>query len=386
MKCPAKRSWPCSKWTKPMQNTALYIHIPFCKRKCAYCDFASFPERESTWAPYLLGLESEMKEAAQKYGRLPVSTVFIGGGTPSLLPSDAVMHLLAMTRARFSLDPDAEITVEANPCTVSEQKLRDYRDAGVNRLSLGMQAAQDSLLKMLGRIHHQTDVEQAVTWARKVGFTAINLDLMYALPGQTMADWVDTLKQATALNPTHLSCYSLIVEADTPLAQRIQSGELAEPDEALALNMQHGAARILLRRGFKRYEISNYALPGRECRHNIVYWTRGDYLGLGLSAHSLMDNERFANTDDLDAYLKGVREVSREIVDEKSAREEAIMLGTRMARGIDTGLLTGCTKAIDQLTALGLVEVNENRLALTDAGFDVHNAVVMKLVQGDEVQ
>lgn len=361
--------------------TSLYIHIPFCARKCAYCDFVSFPGREKQWAAYLLALEEEMKAAARAYGRLPLQTIFIGGGTPSLLDSDAVSHLLAMCRALFAPDPQAEITVECNPGTLSPEKLRDYRWAGVNRISLGMQAAQPRLLHTLGRIHNQGQVIQAVEWARQAGFDNINLDLMYALPGQSMADWVETLKAALSLSPQHLSLYSLILEPGTPLAAQVEAGALTLPGEDACLAMEHGAQRILARRGYARYEISNYAQPGRECRHNMTYWTRGDYLGLGLAAHSFMGGARLRNTSDLEAYLAGRWTAERQIIPPQEAWEEAVMLGTRLTQGIDMALLQQCPETVDQLTELGLAETVQGRFRLTTKGMDVQNAVVLELIR-----
>ncbi|MEG1604507.1 MAG: radical SAM family heme chaperone HemW [Clostridia bacterium] len=363
-----------------MDSFALYLHIPFCKKKCAYCDFTSFAGREDLWNAYLAALESELLAARATYGRRSISTIFVGGGTPSLVPADWIMHLLAMARALFQVNPDAEITLEANPGTVTRAKLRDYRDAGVNRLSLGMQTAEAELLQMLGRIHTQREVEETVALARDAGFQNLNLDLMYALPTQTMAQWVDTLKQALNLKPTHLSMYSLILEPGTPLAARVDAGELPAPDEELTLKMQHAAARIVGGRGFQRYEISNYALAGCACRHNLAYWTRANYLGVGLSAHSLMDSARFSNTDCLPDYLAGRRESAREVIDEAGAREEAILLGTRLARGIDEALVKDRAQEIAQMKALGLIGQAAGRISLTEKGMDVQNAVVLKLI------
>ena len=357
--------------------TALYIHIPFCQKKCAYCDFTSFAGSEARWAPYLMALEAEMKATAKAYGRLELGSVFIGGGTPSLLPADAVMHLLAMTRALFRPDPEAEITVECNPGTLTLEKLKDYRAGGVNRLSIGMQTAQPHLLQTLGRIHDQRQVVMAVDWARQAGFDNLNLDLIYALPGQSMADWVESIQQALALSPRHLSLYSLMVEEGTPLAARVAAGELALPGEEMCLSMEHAAQRILARRGYPRYEISNYAQAGYECRHNLVYWTRGDYLGLGLAAHSFIGGERFSNTRDLNAYLGGKREAQRA----KISQEEAVMLGTRLKSGIPLSLLNGRERAVQRLLSLSLVETAGGRLLLTDKGMDVQNAVVVELIR-----
>lgn len=363
-----------------MKHVALYIHIPFCVRKCAYCDFSSWPGREADWARYLNALEQEFGDAARRYGKLPVATVFIGGGTPSVLPADAVMRILAMARARFALSLDAEITVEANPGTLTKEKLRAYRDSGVNRLSFGVQAAQEKHLQMLGRVHSAEDAREAVRQARDAGFQNINLDLMYALPGQTMADWVESLKFALDLKPEHLSLYSLILEPGTPLTRSVEAGTLPAPDDETSLAMQRAAGRMLSRRGFVRYEISNYSLPGFECRHNLTYWNRGDYLGLGCAAHSMMAGERFENTAKLDQYLAGVREVARRAIGPDEAREEAILLGTRTARGIDMDLVAKKKTEVARLEAGGFVRREKGRLILTERGMEVQNAVVLELV------
>ena len=363
-----------------MKPVALYVHIPFCVKKCAYCDFRSWPGRERDWARYLNALEEEFASAAKRYGKVPIRTVFIGGGTPSVLPEDAVMRILAMARARFEMLPDAEVTVETNPGTLSPEKLRAYRDSGVNRLSIGLQAAQPGLLQMLGRVHGPEDAVRAVAWARDAGFQNINLDLMYALPGQTMAAWVESVKFALSLNPEHLSLYSLIVEPGTPIERAVASGELTAPEDDASVAMQRAAGRILSRRGFVRYEISNYALPGFECRHNLVYWNRGDYLGLGCAAHSMMAGERFENTGDLDEYLSGVREVARRAVTADEAREEEILLGTRTARGIPLELVAKKLEAVKRLETGGFVKRAGGRLMLTERGMEVQNAVVLELV------
>lgn len=363
-----------------MKPCALYIHIPFCASKCAYCDFASWAGRERDQARYLLALEEEFKVAAQKYGRLPVATVFIGGGTPSALPEDAVMRLMAMARARFALDEGAEVSVEANPGTLTREKLRAWRDSGVNRLSIGLQAAQPRLLQLLGRAHNVEDAGQCFEWARSAGFRNVNLDLMYALPGQTMAEWVESVKFALKLDPEHLSLYSLIVEPGTRIERAIFEGALPAADDEASLAMQRAAVRIVSRRGYARYEISNYAKPGFECRHNLTYWNRGDYLGLGCAAHSMMAGERFENTAKLDQYLAGVREVARRAIGPDEAREEAILLGTRTARGIDMDLVAKKKTEVARLEAGGFVRREKGRLILTERGMEVQNAVVLELV------
>ena len=368
---------------------ALYIHLPFCTKKCAYCDFASYPGREADFGRYIERVGEEMRAAKETWGKMPVETIFIGGGTPSLLPGEAVMRLLAMARARFDVDPEAEITCEANPGTVDPEKLRDYRDAGVNRLSFGAQAAQDGLLAQLGRIHTWQDVVQALEWSRQAGFRNLSVDLMYGLPGQDMRQWVETVEKALKLPVVHMSLYSLIVEPGTPLAKRIGEGEIAVPPDELSLKMRSAAERILARRGFARYEISNYCMPGWECRHNITYWTRGEYLGVGCAAHSLMCGERFENPRDLDAYLAGAGYQNRQKIPIREAMEEAIMLETRMSKGMDlqcfhqkygVDLLNSCKTAVNRLESLQMVRISDGHLHLTDRGMDVQNAIVIQLV------
>lgn len=360
--------------------TSLYFHIPFCLKKCAYCDFVSEAGREADFSRYLARLESEIAETAKRLGRVPVSTLFFGGGTPSILPSDAVMHLIAMCRALFRVAEDAEITVEANPGAVSLAKLRDYRDAGVNRISLGVQSFSPRLLELLGRVHDGEQAVEAVSLSRQAGIENINLDLIYALPTQTMPEWIDTVKAALSLNVPHLSLYSLILEDGTPLTQKVVSGELPAPDDEAALAQRAAAGRMLGKRGLARYEISNYARPGFACRHNLTYWRRGDYLGFGCAAHSFYQGERFANTESIDGYLAGAGEVSRQRLTEKDAFEETVMLGTRMAEGVPLPVLRGKEAKIERLKALGLVETGKGRLRLTEKGMDVQNTVVVELI------
>lgn len=353
---------------------ALYIHIPFCVQKCAYCDFTSYPQRMDGLPVYLDGLHREIREASARYDRPEVSSIFIGGGTPSLLSGDQMQALMDELRRGFSVLPDAEISVEVNPGTLDAAKLIAYRRAGLNRLSMGVQAMQPDLLKMLGRIHRWQDAVEGVRMARAAGFENINLDLMYALPGQTLGDWCETLRAAIQLAPEHISAYSLIMESGTPLAEKVDLGELHEPDEDMAIEMQRMATQMLGEAGLLRYEISNYAREGYECRHNICYWTRGDYLGLGTAAHSLMRGERFANSNDPESWDV----VDRQTVTPEDAFEERVMLGTRMVRGIDMDGINPV--AIGRLVALGLIETGAGMLRLTQKGMELHNQVVLQLL------
>ena len=268
---------------------SLYIHIPFCKSKCAYCDFASFPGREAMWEAYFAALCGEIRAAGDDIHR--VETVFFGGGTPSLVPETYIAGALAAAREAFPFAPGAEVSLEANPGTLTMEKSRAYREMGVNRLSIGVQSFDARLLKDIGRIHAPGEAVEAVRMAKAAGFANIGIDLMYGLPGQTMGAWEATLETALSLPLAHISAYALIVEEGTPMAAR--GDEL--PDEEDVLSMQRLCTRALAAAGFARYEISNYARRGFACRHNLVYWRRGEYLGFGCAAHSFFGGERFRN-------------------------------------------------------------------------------------------
>lgn len=362
---------------------SLYIHIPFCKSKCAYCDFASFPGREAMWEAYFAALGGEIRAAKGDAHR--VETVFFGGGTPSLVPEAYIAGALAAAREAFSFAPGAEVSLEANPGTLTMEKLRAYREMGVNRLSIGVQSFDAGLLRDIGRVHTPGEAVEAVRMAKAAGFANIGIDLMYGLPGQTMGAWEATLETALSLPLAHISAYALIVEAGTPMAAR--EGEL--PDEEEVLAMQRRCTRALAAAGFDRYEISNYAKAGFACRHNRVYWRRGEYLGFGCAAHSFFGGERFRNASDLEGYLRGARWLERERVDGKAAREEIIMLATRTGEGLslenwreDFGedFASGREKVLEELRRAGLLEIADGRVFLTEKGMEVHNAVVLALL------
>ena len=262
----------------------LYIHLPFCKQKCRYCDFPSWPGCDGLMPRYVDALLLEAAELSKQYGHPAMETVFIGGGTPSLLPAPLMAKLLTGLRDHFDIPAGIEFTSEANPGTLTEDWLRVATEGGVNRLSLGMQSCQPALLKMLGRIHDFPQVADSVSLARQAGITNVNLDLMFGLPGQTAAMWRDTLDKALSLHPEHLSCYGLIPEDGTPLKADLDAGRLILPDEDDERRMYDDALTLLAEHGYKQYEISNFAKPGHECRHNLGYWRQVPYLGLGASA------------------------------------------------------------------------------------------------------
>ena len=370
-----------------MKPLSLYLHIPFCVRKCAYCDFPSHAGREKDIPSYVAALKGEIIEAGEKWPDRCVETVFFGGGTPSILTGEQMKTLMDAVFSSFAVSPDAEISMEANPGTLTPEKLTAYRKAGINRLSIGVQAMNDRLLQNIGRIHTTAEAIEAVHMAKEACFENINIDLMYGLPGQTIEDFSDTLKKALSLSVTHLSMYSLIVEEDTPLYARVEAGEQVPGDEETLL-MQHTAAEAAAEHGLFRYEISNYAKPGCECRHNLVYWRRGDYLGLGCAAHSMMDNARFSNTASLSEYLSGTRQTDYQQLDAEDALTETVMLALRTSEGMDMNdyrALSGRDfpkkeKTIDRLVSEGLAQLKNGRLSLTERGMDVLNAVIEALV------
>ena len=374
-----------------MKPLSIYIHIPFCIRKCAYCDFASWPCREADFGRYFDALNGEIARWSgdTEHGRLrerfSIETIFIGGGTPTAPPAEYIADVLRRCGEIAPVAPDAEITLEGNPGTLTPEKLETYRRAGVNRLSLGAQSFDDALLRSLGRIHTAAQIGEAVAMARAAGFDNLNLDLMYGLPGQTMARWLDTLDAATALAPQHLSAYSLIVEPGTPMAERVDSGAAVVPDDDAVNAMQRAAIDRLAEAGYRRYEISNYARPGFESRHNLTYWLRGDYLGLGCAAHSMLDDTRFHNPATLEAYLRreGPEEVER--LNRLDRMEETLMLSTRLTRGLDLKRwrrdfgadLAG--PGLDRLAQAGLISIVDDHLRLTRRGLELQNAVVLEL-------
>lgn len=375
------------------EGLGLYFHIPFCVRKCLYCDFLSAPAQEETIRAYMEALLAETAGSAYFYGDRRVSSIFIGGGTPSLVPVGCIEDLLAVAGERYALAEDREVTIEANPGTVSEGQLERLRAAGINRLSIGLQSADDRELAAIGRIHTWAQFLEAYGVARRAGFCNINVDIMSALPGQTLAGYRRTLERVLALDPPpeHISAYSLILEEGTPFYEQYGRGELELPDEDTDRLMYQETKEIFARKGYRRYEISNYALPGHECRHNCGYWRRRDCVGFGIGAASLVGNVRFRNGTDLKAYLAdplGCREEVRHLGREEQM-EEFFFLGLRMASGVDCGRfrrLFGCGAeevygdVIRKNVRDGLLVLEGDRLALTERGLDVSNYVMAQFL------
>lgn len=378
------------------EPVSVYIHIPLCVKKCAYCDFTSFSGRLSQRDAYVQAVCCEIRTQAAFFGRRAVRTVFFGGGTPTLLTGGQVRAVMDALREGFDLLADAEVTMEGNPGTLTPQALAAYRAAGVNRLSLGVQSLDDGLLAAVGRIHTARQAREAVAMAREAGFDNLNLDLMYGLPGQRAAQWADTMHEAAALGPEHLSCYSLILEEGTPLHAQVRAGACAPlPDEDALLEMEAITACAARRAGYARYEVSNYAQAGRACRHNIVYWECLPYLGIGCAAHSDMDGRRFYNPGNWEDYMRiaaKARAPRRAETggDRRERMFERMMMGLRMVRGVDAARFArdfGCTpqdvwpRTLARMIAGGLMTRKGERIALSERGMQVMNAILVEMME-----
>ena len=378
----------------------LYLHLPFCAKKCRYCDFASYPGHEADMPAYVDAVLREAQARAEQLGALPVETVFLGGGTPSLLPAPQLARLLDGVCRFFPLQPGAEFTCEANPGTLTRPWLDTAVAHGMNRLSLGMQAYQPALLAMLGRIHNFAQVERSVTLAREAGIGNISLDLMFGLPGQTASQWDETLRAALSLHPQHLSCYGLIPEEGTPLKADLDAGRLSLPEEDVERAMYDDALAALAEAGYVQYEISNFALPGYACRHNLGYWRQVPYLGLGAAASSMLPDSgsaaylRETNPSGLSQYMNMVHSGTwqareRIAISPSEARFETMMLGLRTTEGVSEAAfaamhsvtLESCYgKRLRALAHEGLITHAEGCWRLTRRGMDVQNAVLVELM------
>ena len=409
-----------------MKELELYLHIPFCERKCAYCDFLSAPADPPVRISYIKKLQEEIAYYGAQYGEYQVSSIFFGGGTPTILEGYQLAAILETVKEHFNITTDAEITVECNPGTLTAGKAEKLVQAGFNRLSMGLQSADDRELQLLGRIHNFAQFLESYDLARKAGFQNINVDLMSALPGQTLKSWQDTLQKVTALRPEHISAYSLIIEEGTPFYERFAEDERIReegghprllPEEDVERQMYELTETFLHTKGYERYEISNYAKPGYECRHNCGYWTRKDYLGLGLGASSLVEHQRFQNTSELKTYLEqeyspqcegqheriaetiqlqeetGLTQTGHHIhietLDKKSEMEEFMFLGLRLMAGISrqqfekkfqVTLNSVYGEVLRKLKGEQLIEEVAGYVRLTEHGIDVSNYVLAEFL------
>ena len=388
---------------------ALYVHIPFCKSKCPYCDFNTYEGIETLIPPYVDALSREIEIWGGRLGRPSVRTVFLGGGTPSYLPAEAVGDLLDTVRRSFDLDPAAEITLEANPDDCSDSRLRSHREFGVNRVSIGVQSLDDRLLAMLGRRHDAAQAVDACHAVRAAGFENVSVDLMYGLPGQTIEDWRRTLDALSEMAPPHASLYCLTIERGTPMERWVDSGALPEPDPDLAAGMYELAEDTMARRGYRHYEISNWALPGFESGHNVVYWRNEPYLGVGPGAHSCLDGVRFWNLRSPREYVRRVEQTvshdspgqagagpaveGSERIDRGLESAETLMLGLRLDEGVSSDEFAArfgeppssiYADVVSELSGLGLLEESRGSLRLTRRGRILSNEVFSRLLSTEQ--
>ncbi len=371
----------------PPKPVGLYLHIPFCARKCAYCDFASFAGQEEEMPAYVDRLTAEMVEKSRQ-ADYEIQTLYIGGGTPSLLPPPLMARVLEQAHRCFAFAPGAECSCECNPGTLTRDFLSVLRSGGVNRISMGAQASQPALLGLLGRIHSWDQVLSSMALCREMGFENLNLDLMLGLPGQTEAMVRETLEKALALSPTHLSCYGLILEEGTRMKAQVDAGVWTLPDEDTERRQYECCREMLLSDGFRQYEISNFALPGRECRHNVDCWKRKEYLGLGSAACGFIGAVRYQNPPALADYLAGMP-AEETVISPADARFESMMLGLRMMDGVSetafyamhgVSIAEAFGKQLQKPLREGLIAWKNGAVRLTRSGLDMQNRVLVELL------
>lgn len=382
------------------KEIGLYIHIPFCKQKCYYCDFTSYANKEELVERYIKCLKKEILQYANEnkimseHGleeRYVIKTIYIGGGTPSAIDEMYIINVLDTIKDNFKMRDNVEITIEVNPGTVNKDKLESYRECGINRLSIGLQAVQDDILKCIGRIHTYKDFENTYEYAREVGFDNINVDLMINLPNQTLDDVKESVKTILSLKPEHISVYSLILEPNTKMYELINSKTLTIASDETERQMYWYVKDTLERHKYNQYEISNFTKSGFESKHNMDCWNQKEYIGVGASASSFMENKRYSNISKLEKYIENIEKgtsnknlVLEEFLDEESKMDEFMMLGLRKIDGVDikeferifqiNPIVKYCKK-LDKLNREGLIEIDENNIKLSNKGIDLANLV-----------
>lgn len=367
-----------------MKEIGIYIHIPFCIKKCKYCDFVSFENKLEFQEKYVNSVIKEIENCNKK--DFKVNTIYFGGGTPSSISEDLIVKILEKIREKFEVTKEAEITIEVNPKTVNKEKLETYKKSGFNRISIGLQSANDRLLKLLGRIHRFKEFEECYKMSREVGFKNINVDLMLGLPTQSLEDLKNSLDKVISLNPEHISLYSLILEENTALEKEIKKGLYKLPTDEEERKMYDVTKKILEKDGYIHYEISNFSRKGFESKHNMNCWKQEEYLGFGLASHSYFDKKRFSNTEDLEKYIENQKEnVSiNEIQNGEMEKKEYMMLGLRKIDGVsiseferkfEINPLFYFRFEISKLTNEGLIEVDLDNIKLTRKGLDLANLV-----------
>lgn len=372
-----------------MDKISLYIHIPFCAQKCLYCDFPSFARKDHLRKAYIEALNKEIISLREKHNNLEINTIFIGGGTPSVLESDELEYLLKEV-AKLNMAKDIEYSMECNPGNLTEEKLEVMKKYGVNRISMGLQAKQDNLLKGLGRIHNYKTFKENFLLAKKVGFNNINVDLMFGLPNQKLNEWEETLREIISLEPAHISAYSLIIEEGTAFYNLYENNNLKLPTEEEERKMYHLAKKILEENGFNQYEISNYAKKGKECRHNLAYWNMDNWIGVGSASASYMDGKRIKNISSVEEYINSINEKGEAIEEiinnsKNDNMEEFMFMGLRKINGIDENEFKNrfsmnindvygeiINKYIDE----GLLIRESGRIFLSEKGIEISNIIM----------
>lgn len=365
----------------------IYVHIPFCKKKCDYCDFISYCNKNNLIKDYVEALKIEIQSQNIKP---EITTIYIGGGTPSYIDSKYIIEIIGKIKEK-KVSPNAEITIEVNPGTVTKEKLEDYKICGINRISIGLQSTNNILLKEIGRIHDFDQFIETYKLAQKVGFKNINVDLMLGLPNQRIKDLKESLEQVLKLKPKHISVYSLIVEDGTPIANKIEKGELQLPDEELERNMYWFVKNTLELNGYKHYEISNFAKKGYESKHNLNCWNQKEYIGIGVAAHSYRDITRYSNTENIEEYIENVKKgefnknkIIHEVQKEDDAKKEYMLLGLRKINGVDINQFKNkfgdnpiylFRNELKKLTDEKLIIIDNNTIRLTNKGLDLANLV-----------
>lgn len=376
-----------------MNKLGIYVHIPFCKQKCYYCDFVSYAKCGEKVEEYIEALKKEIKEESKRISREEniINTIYIGGGTPSYIEEKYIKEIVYEIKENYNIEKEAEITIEVNPGTVNEEKLKEYKKIGINRLSIGLQSTKNELLKQIGRIHKYEEFENAYNLARKIGFENINVDLMLGLPSQTLEDIENSLEKVINLKPEHISFYSLIVEENTPMEKMIEQKILNLPDEDLERKMYWNAKRILEKNDYIHYEISNFAKKGYESKHNLNCWNQKEYLGFGVAAHSYFESKRYCNTNCIEEYCNNIKQENInknrdicEIQTEEEKKKEYMLLGLRKIEGIDIqefknkfieNPIYTFHKELEKLVEQELIEIDLNQIKITNKGLDFANIV-----------
>lgn len=373
-----------------MKEVSLYIHIPFCKQKCWYCDFPSFAGKEDLMDEYLKALRKEVNNRVKD---VKIKTIFVGGGTPTYLHLEGILELGNIISGLNTAE-DLEFTVEANPGTLTEEKLKALKDIGVNRISIGLQAVQNNHLKDIGRIHTFNEFKENFYKARNAGFNNINVDLMFGLPNQTIKDWEESLKEISSLEPEHISAYSLIIEEGTPFKRYYEKGILRLPTEEEERTMYNMTLDTLGEKGYTQYEISNFSKTNRECKHNIVYWDLNEYIGVGSSSSSYINGKRYRNQCSIEKYIDEVNEKSysfEEVIENslEDNMEEFMFMGLRKIDGIsiddfnkrfENDIYSVYGKLIDKYKSQGLLIEEKGRIYLSYKGIEVSNVIMSDFI------